>query len=122
MDHDLMYVVINGEAIMLENGAPVSYLVDDNDGTIDWTAGDTLDWDDMLPEEYKMYKSAVDFLQTYANNIYVKWTSLLTTYQHLSNSNLSLRQLFVQYLMVWITTNTGVTFPNSPMNSPKDYN
>ena len=72
MDHDLMYVVINGEAIMLENGAPVSYLVDDNDGTIDWTAGDTLDWDDMLPEEYKMYKTAVDFLQTYATSVYIK--------------------------------------------------
>ncbi|ADO99170.1 hypothetical protein Np050604_072 [Cyanophage S-RIM44] len=73
MDHDLMYVVINGEAIMLESGAPVSYLVDDNDGTIDWTAGDTLDWDDMLPEEYKMYKAAYDFLTTYTpSNIYVK--------------------------------------------------
>ena len=42
MDHDLMYVVINGEAIMLESGAPVSYLIDTEDGTIDWTAGDTL--------------------------------------------------------------------------------
>ena len=73
MDHDLMYVVINGEAIMIENGAPVSYLVDENDGTIDWTAGDTLDWDDMLPQEYQMYKAAYDFLTTYApSNIYVK--------------------------------------------------
>ena len=45
MDHELMYVVINGEAIMLENGSPVSYLVDEDDGTIDWTAGDTVDWD-----------------------------------------------------------------------------
>ena len=73
MNHDLMYVVINGEAIMLENGAPVSYLVDEDDGTIDWTAGDTLDWDDMLPEEYKMYKTAVDFLQTYSpSTVFVK--------------------------------------------------
>ena len=45
MDHDLMYVVINGEAIMIENGTAVSYLVDEDDGTIDWTAGDTVDWE-----------------------------------------------------------------------------
>ena len=70
MDHDLMYVVINGEAIMIENGAFVSYLVDEDDGTIDWTACDSVDWEDMLPEEYKMYKAAYDFLATY-NNTYM---------------------------------------------------
>ena len=42
---------------MIEHGQPVSYLVDENDGTIDWTAGDTIDWEDMLPNEYKMYKA-----------------------------------------------------------------
>ena len=67
MDHELMYVVINGEAIMLENGTPVSYLVDENDGTIDWTSQDTVDWEDMLPNEYKMYKAAYEFLQNYAS-------------------------------------------------------
>ena len=72
MDTDLMYVVINGEAIMLENGSPVSYLVDDN-GTIDWTTQDTVDWDDMLPHDYKMYKAAYDFLMAWSPScIYVK--------------------------------------------------
>ena len=73
MDHELMYVVINGEAIMLENGSPVSYLVDEEDGTIDWTSQDTVDWEDMLPGEYKMYKAAYEFLQTYASQeVFVK--------------------------------------------------
>jgi len=73
MDHELMYVVINGEAIMLENGTPVSYLVDEDDGTIDWTSQDTVDWEDMLPGEYKMYKAAYEFLQTYASQeVFVK--------------------------------------------------
>ena len=74
MDHDLMYVVVNGEAIMIENGTAVSYLIDDNDGTIDWTAGDTVDWEDMLPGEYQMYKAAYDFLLTYSNtySVYTK--------------------------------------------------
>ena len=73
MNDDLMYVVINGEAIMLENGAPVSYLIDDNDGTIDWTSQDTVDWEDMLPSQYQMYKTAIDFLQTYSpSTVFVK--------------------------------------------------
>lgn len=73
MDHELMYVVINGEAIMLENGTPVSYLVDENDGTIDWTSQDTVDWEDMLPNEYKMYKAAYEFLQNYSSQeVFVK--------------------------------------------------
>ena len=73
MDHELMYVVINGEAIMLENGSPVSYLVDEDNGTIDWTSQDTVDWEDMLPGEYKMYKAAYEFLQTYASQeVFVK--------------------------------------------------
>ena len=32
-----MYVVVNGEAIMMEHGQFVTYLVDEDDGTIDWT-------------------------------------------------------------------------------------
>ena len=64
-----MYVVVNGEAIMLENGQVSTYLVD-VDGTIDWDSHDTLDWEDMLPEEYQMYKAAYDFLLTY-NNTYM---------------------------------------------------
>jgi hypothetical protein len=73
MDSELMYVVVNGEAIMIEHGQFVTYLVDEDDGTIDWTSQDTVDWEDMLPNEYKMYKAAVDFLQTYTfDNVYTK--------------------------------------------------
>ena len=58
---------------MLENGTPVSYLVDEDDGTIDWTSQDTVDWEDMLPNEYKMYKAAYEFLQTYTSqSVFVK--------------------------------------------------
>lgn len=68
-----MYVVVNGEAIMIENGIPVTYLIDDNDGTIDWTSQDSIDWEDLLPGSYQMYKSAVDFLETYSSSyIYTK--------------------------------------------------
>ena len=68
-----MYVVVNGEAIMMEHGQVVTYLVDENDGTIDWTSQDTVDWEDMLPNEYKMYKAAVDLLENYAPHyIYTK--------------------------------------------------
>ena len=49
MEPDSMYVVVNGEAIMLEHGTASTYLVD-VDGTIDWDSHDTLDWEDMLPE------------------------------------------------------------------------
>ena len=73
MDSELMYVVVNGEAIMMEHGQLVTYLVDEDDGTIDWTTQDTVDWEDMLPNEYKMYKAAVDFIQTYTfDNVYTK--------------------------------------------------
>ena len=61
MDHDLMYVVINGEAIMIENGTAVSYLVDEDDGTIDWTAGDTVDWEDMLLKNTRCTKQHMIF-------------------------------------------------------------
>ena len=64
-----MYVVVNGEAIMLENGQVSTYLVD-VDGALDWDSHDTLDWEDMLPQEYQMYKAAYDFLLTY-NNTYM---------------------------------------------------
>ena len=68
-----MYVVVYGEAIMMEQGQIVTYLVNEDDGTIDWTSQDTVDWQDMTAGEYKMYKSAVDFIQTYSlDNVYTK--------------------------------------------------
>ena len=48
-------------------------MIDDNDGTIDWTSQDTVDWEDMLPGQYQMYKTAIDFLETYApSSIFIK--------------------------------------------------
>lgn len=73
MDHDLMYVVVNGEAIMLENGTIVSYLVDYDHGTIDWQSMSLVDWEEFTPEEYKMYKAAYDFLLAYDSTcVYTK--------------------------------------------------
>ena len=72
MESDSMYIVLNGEAIMLENGTTSTYLVD-IDGTIDWDSHDTLDWEEFTPEEYKMYKAAYDFLLTY-NQTYSVYT------------------------------------------------
>lgn len=67
-----MYVVVRGEAIMLENGTPYSYLIDEN-GTIDWDTQDLLAWDDMTPREYSLYKEIYDFLLDYQNlHMYVK--------------------------------------------------
>ena len=58
-----MYFVIRNHAIMLdETGTPVICDVN-GDGTIDWESFDLIDWLDLLPDEYQLYKSCVDFLQ-----------------------------------------------------------
>ena len=42
------------------------------DGTPDWDSRDLIDWMDLLPEDYQVYKSAVDFLQANTQLMYVK--------------------------------------------------
>lgn len=72
MEHDEMYFVIGGNAITLDQmGTPV--ICDVNpDGTIDWESFDLIDWMDLVPQEYEVYKSAVDFLQANTQIMYVK--------------------------------------------------
>ncbi len=73
MEHDEMYFVINGKAIMLdEMGAAVVCDVLEN-GEVDWDSFDLIDWMDLLPDQYQLYKEAVDFLQTNATqSMYIK--------------------------------------------------
>lgn len=72
MEHDQMYFVIDGHAIALdETGTPVICDVND-DGSVDWESFDLIDWIDLLPDEYQLYKAAVDFLLEYTPVMYVK--------------------------------------------------
>ncbi len=73
MEHDEMYFVINGKAIMLdEMGAAVVCDVLEN-GQVDWDSFDLIDWMDLLPDQYQIYKEAVDFLQANATqSMYIK--------------------------------------------------
>lgn len=69
---DDMYFVINQKAIVLDEcGSPVIAPIFD-DGTIDWDSSDLIDWLDLKPDTYQLYKAAVDFLQEYQNAIYIK--------------------------------------------------
>lgn len=67
-----MYFVIGGNAITLdEMGTPVICVVNPN-GTPDWESQDLIDWMDLVPQEYEVYKSAVEFLQANTQIMYVK--------------------------------------------------
>jgi hypothetical protein len=72
MEHDQMYFVIEDKAIMLdEMGTPVICEVND-DGSVDWDSFDLIDWMDLVPDQYQLYKASVDFLQQYTPAMYVK--------------------------------------------------
>lgn len=64
---DSMYFVIENKAIALdEYGAAVICNVVSDDGEttyVDWDTMDLIDWLDLTPSVYELYKSAVDFLQ-----------------------------------------------------------
>ncbi len=65
MEHEEMYFVIGSEAITLnEMGVPI--ICDLNpDGTVDWETYDVIDWLDLKPNQYDLYKACADFLQKY---------------------------------------------------------
>jgi hypothetical protein len=72
MEHDGMYFVISGHAIAIdEMGTPVICEMNP-DGTPDWDSFDLIDWMDLVPQEYQIYKSVVDFLQANTQPMYVK--------------------------------------------------
>jgi hypothetical protein len=73
MEHDEMYFVINSNAITLdEMGAAVICNVFEN-GAVDWDSFDLIDWMDLSPDQYQLYKAVVDFLQDHSTHpMYVK--------------------------------------------------
>ena len=73
MEHDEMYFVIEGNAITLDEvGAAVICNVN-QDGTVDWDSYDLIDWMDLNPDQYQLYKAVVDFLQQHIPDpMYVK--------------------------------------------------
>lgn len=72
MEHDEMYFVINNNAISIdEMGTPI--ICDVVDGVVDWDSFDVIDWLDLNPDQYQLYKACVDFLQEYSlSKVYVK--------------------------------------------------
>lgn len=69
---DQMYFVIAGNAITLDElGTPVICALND-DGSINWESQDLIDWIELIPQEYEIYKSAVDFLQFNMQGVFVK--------------------------------------------------
>lgn len=70
---DQMYFVISNKAISLDEfGAAVIADVISDDGEtayVDWDTHDLIDWMDLTPTTYDLYKSAVDFLQQHQNAV-----------------------------------------------------
>jgi len=72
MEHEEMYFVFGSQAITIDEvGNPIICDVL-KDGSVDWDSYDLIDWLDLLPDQYQLYKAAVDFLQNYSLPVYVK--------------------------------------------------
>jgi len=73
MEHEDMYFVIGKHAISIDDaGTPVICDMNQN-GTVDWDSFDLIDWMDLTPDQYQLYKACVDFLQIYAPHpMYIK--------------------------------------------------
>ena len=74
--YEQMYVVVQSKAISLDEvGSPIicNTTTEDNIIYIDWDTADDIDWLDLSPSTYTIYKNAVDFLQLHSSSIcYVK--------------------------------------------------
>ncbi len=72
MYQDQMYFVIDGKAISIDEcGSPVICDIDP-EGFPDWETEEYIDWLDLLPTKYQIYKDAVDFLQVHTQEVFVK--------------------------------------------------
>ena len=72
MEHEEMYFVIGNKALTIDEvGNPIVCNLTE-DGTVDWDSFDLIDWMDLLPDQYQLYKAAVDFLQKYSVPMYIK--------------------------------------------------
>lgn len=76
MNTELMYVVIDNKAIAIDfNGTPITCDVIQQDDIeyVDWDSADPIDWLDLTPDQYQLFKNTVDFLHTHTQqNIFVK--------------------------------------------------
>lgn len=76
MNAELMYVVIDNKAIAIDyNGTPIicDLIQQDDIEYVDWDSADPIDWLDLNPDQYQIYKDTVDFLHSHVRNeVYVK--------------------------------------------------
>jgi hypothetical protein len=77
MSHEVMYFVIRDKAIAIDQvGNPIicNLVTEENgDEFVDWDSADVIDWLDLSPTAYSLYKDAVEFLQQHTNqSLYIK--------------------------------------------------
>lgn len=77
MSDEVMYFAIRGKAIAIDQvGNPIiCNLITEESGDqfIDWDSADVIDWLDLSPTTYSLYKDAVDFLQQHTHQFhYIK--------------------------------------------------
>jgi hypothetical protein len=68
-----MYVVIHNKAIALDElSQPIICDMHQSGHSeyVDWDSQDSIDWLDLSPNTYKIYKSAVDLLNSHSNEVY----------------------------------------------------
>ena len=76
MSYNLMYVVIQDKALAIDElGQPIicNLIRDDDDHMIewvDWDSADAIDWFDLSPTTNKIYRQAIDLLQTCEQKAY----------------------------------------------------
>ena len=77
-DTDCMFVVLNNKALAIDfTGTPIQCnLIQDHENDIeyvDWDSADPIDWLDLKPDQYQLYKMVIDFLHQFSQQpAYVK--------------------------------------------------
>lgn len=69
---DLMYIVIADKAIAVDYaGTPIicDLVSQDDIEYVDWDSADTIDWMDLTPHYYQLYKNAVDFIHQHTHSL-----------------------------------------------------
>ena len=67
MNTELMYVVIDTQAIAIDfTGTPIicDLVQQDDLEYVDWESAEPIDWLDLNPDQYQLFKNTVDFLHT----------------------------------------------------------
>ncbi len=77
MSDEVMYFAIRDKAIAIDQvGNPIiCNLITEESGDefVDWDSADVIDWLDLSPTMYEIYKGAVDFLQQHTSQfLYIK--------------------------------------------------